>query len=118
MRSIGEKKYVLLIALVFTSVTFLWRPPVFQQHAAAKMLFDDRFTRPAFQDSPAQYDLSIESPGFNPGVSQQSRMVTIAVFPERFITLDFRCEISVFIASAKTFLTRVPIFIRGHAFLN
>lgn len=106
------------IALVFACMVFLSHYSVIDHHAVVNTPLSDRIIIPEIQDEPPQYDLSIENSGNNSGASSSNRFSPILAFPYLVVPVNFEFA-STDIFSARLLPVKlVPIFIRGHAFLN
>lgn len=111
------KRNGLWTMLVCAGMLLLFCPSEILHAVAESQQTTDQFVLPEFQVDPVQYDLSIESPGFNPGAFHYSRSVALLVFSERASGLDFKHRVSNLGAPGITLPVLVPIFIRGHALL-
>lgn len=113
-----EIRFGLWIVLVFASMLFLSRYSAIYHHEIVNTPCSDRIIVPEIQEAPVQYDLSIENSGSGSGVSPSCRFSMVLVFPNRLAELKFNRMVPRIFMEEMLLLIPVPIFIRGHAFLN
>ena len=118
MKVIGERRVGFWIMLVLACLVFVCRPTAIHQKTVPIVGNSDRLSIPEIGNAPIQYDLSIESSGFNPAISEHYRLSVLSVFYNRIVPLNFNVEIKSFIPSEIKSLKSIPIFIWDLALLN
>lgn len=118
MKAKEKNVFGCLLLFFFACLLLVSLAPVAHGSVCKSDFSADQSVLPEFKDTPAQYDLSIESSNFVTCIAEVYRLTSMSVLINQVVPADFNFSSVIFIPLRINFAMLVPIFIRVRSLRN